>query len=170
MPIFSRMKQTNLILVGLSLLILGCQTGQPKVVTGDHGSFMGLWNTYAHCQASTELDQLKHDAVILTTAATKSAVPAGFVMPLPGKIERLVTVPSARLAVDVKAMAASCSLKAGQAAVGLQKFDIARPLLESVVGFHESDYAYYSVQAKSILASLDNPVVQVSLKGSLTLR
>jgi len=155
----------RLIVAGLALLVMGCQTGQPvKTIQADNGSFMGLWNTYAHCQSATDLDQLKQDALVLTTAATRSASPVGFVVPLPGKIERMVTTPSARLAVDVKAMAASCTLKAGQAAVGLQKFDVARPLLQSVAGFHGSDYAYYSSQAKSLLASLDNPIVQVSLK------
>lgn len=112
-----------------------------------------------------DLEPLRQDAVVLNAAAAKSASPAGFVVPLPGRIERLVTTPSARLAVDVKAMAASCSLRAAQAAINLQKFDVARPLLESVLAYHpQSDYAYYSMQAKSILSSLDTAIVQVSFK------
>ncbi len=125
---------------------------------------MSLWNTYAHCQSATDLEELKKDADLLTSAATRSLPQAGFVVPLPGKIERLVTTPSARFAVDVKAMAASCSLKAGQVAVGAQKIDVARMLLASVLGYQEPDYAFYSSQARSILSSLDSPVVQVSFR------
>ena len=126
---------------------------------------MSLWNTYAHCHAETDLEQLKHDALILSEAANGSQPGESFVIPLPGKIERLVTTPSARLAVDVKAMAASCSLRAGQAAVNMGKIDVARSLLESILANHpEADYAYYSMQAKSMLSELDSRAVKVSLR------
>jgi len=148
----------------MTLVMSGCQTGGPLKVS-DNGSFMGLWNTYAHCQNETDLEQLKHHASILKTAADKSASADSFVIPLPGKIERLVTAPSARLAVDVKAMAASCSLRAGQAAVHEGKIDVARTFLEGILQYHpESEYAYYSAQAKTILSELNTPFVKVSLQ------
>jgi hypothetical protein len=125
---------------------------------------MGLWNTYAHCQSSANLEELRKDSTLLTSVAMKTTVPGGFVVPLPGKLEKMVTTPSARLAVDVKAMAASCALRAGQVAVSLQKFDEATPLLQGILANHpESDYAYYVSQAKSILASMNTVVVQVTL-------
>jgi len=85
------------------------------------------------------------------------------VLPLPGKLERLVTAPSARLAVDVQAMSAACSLRAGQAAVEARRYDVAKELLKSILDYHpESDYAFYSVQAKAILSEIDAETVQVS--------
>jgi hypothetical protein len=85
------------------------------------------------------------------------------VLPLPGKLERLVATPSARLAVDVKAMSAACSLRAGQAAVEARQFDVAKELLKTILEFHpQSDYAFYSVQAKAILSEIDPQSVQVS--------
>lgn len=158
------MKIAHLIVFGFSLLLTGCQGGQPlKSASPDPMGFMSLWNTYAHCQNVINLEELKKDADLLASAATRSITQPGFVVPLPGKIERLVTTPSARFAVDVKAMAASCSLKAGQVAISVQRFDVARPLLASVLSYQEPDYAFYSSQARSLLASLDNPIVQVSL-------
>jgi len=126
---------------------------------------MNLWNTYAHCQNAADVEDLKQDASVLATAANRTISHDAFVLPLPGKIERLVTTPSARLAVDVKAMAAACSLRAGQVAIDARKFDLARPLLESIFGYHpQSEYVYYSAQAKSLLTSLDSDVVRVSLQ------
>ena len=149
--------------VGFIPLLFGCQTG--NAVKPDSGGFMNLWNTYAHCHAETDLEQLKHDASVLSAAANQSLSAETFVIPLPGQIERLVTTPSARLAVDVKAMAASCSLRAGQAAVNMGKIDIARSLLQSILDYHpEADYAYYSMQAKSMLLELDSAAVKVSLR------
>src|SRR5262245_10712887 len=105
----SDMRKSALTILSLSILLLGCQTGSP-LKGSDNGSFMSLWNTYAHCQSGSDLEQLRQDASVLKTAANRSVTQDGFVIPLPGQIQKLVTAPSARLAVDVKAMAASCSL------------------------------------------------------------
>jgi hypothetical protein len=159
------MKKLSWVLIGLSLLTLGCQTGTP-LKDGENGSFSTLWRTYGHCHAETDLDQLEQDASILRAAANRSISQDGFVIPLPEKIGRLVSTPSARLAVDVKAMAASCSLRAGQTAAKVGKLDVARSLLESILEYHpQADYAYYSAQAKSVLLELDAPSsITVSLR------
>jgi hypothetical protein len=159
------MKKQLLILAALSLLTVGCQSSQSvKQSVVDNGSFMGLWNTFSNCQNTADFDQLAHDAAILNRAAKQSRSQDTFVLPLPGKLERLVATPSARLAVDVKAMSAACSLRAGQAAVHAQKIDIARELLHSILAYHpQSDYAFYSLQAKAILSELEPADIQVSL-------
>jgi len=124
---------------------------------------MSLWSTYTHCQSSTDLEQLHHDASVLREAAQRSLDRDAFVLPLPGKLDRFVATPSARLAVDVKAMSAACSLLAGQAAIEAQQLDIARELLHSILAYHpQSDYAFYSTQAKAILSELDPTSFQVS--------
>jgi hypothetical protein len=124
---------------------------------------MGLWSVYSHCQNTKDWEELKHDATILSASAKRTVSGDGFVLPLPGKLERLVTTPSARLAVDVKAMSAACSLRAGQAAVEAGRFDIAKDLLKTILEYHpQSDYAFYSVQARAILSEIDPQSVQVS--------
>jgi hypothetical protein len=159
------MNANHLLLASLVFLTLGCQSGQPVRTStiAENGSFMGLWSVYSHCQNTKDWEELKHDATILSASAKRTVSGDGFVLPLPGKLERLVTTPSARLAVDVKAMSAACSLRAGQAAVEAGRFDIAKDLLKTILEYHpQSDYAFYSVQARAILSEIDPQSVQVS--------
>jgi hypothetical protein len=160
------MKTTAAIVMCLLISLVGCQTGEPmKAGVMDNASFMNLWKTYSHCQNTANFEQLKQDTVVLSTAAKRSLSQDAFVLPLPGKLEQLVATPSARLAVDVKAMSAACSLRAGQAAVETQRFDIARELLQGILEYDpQSEYAFYSLQAKAILSELEPASVQISLK------
>jgi len=156
-----RMRINQLLLVSLALLSIGCQSGQP--VKQESGSFMGLWSVYSHCQNAKEFEELKHDAAVLSTSAKRTVPGNGFVLPLPGKLERLVTTPSARFAVDVKAMSAACSLRAGQAAVEARRFDVARELLHGILEYNpQADYAFYTTQAKAILSEIEPEGLQVS--------
>lgn len=159
------MRIQHFLLAALTLLAVGCQSAQPvKQSAADNGSFMGLWTVYSHCQSSTDFEQLMHDAVVLSTSAKRSLSRDSFVLPLPGKLERLVATPSARLAVDVKAMSAACSLRAGQAAVEARQFDIAKELLKGILEYHpQSDYTFYTLQAKAILSEIEPDSLQVSL-------
>jgi hypothetical protein len=73
-------------------------------------------------------------------------------------------MPSARLAVDVKAMSAACSLRAGQAAVEARRFDVAKQLLSGILEYRpQSDYAFYAGQAKALLSAIDPESLRVSL-------
>jgi hypothetical protein len=147
-----------------SLLVLGCQSNPLVKQSADTpASFMGLWSVYSHCQSAKTLEELEHDASVLSTSAKRTVSPDGFVLPLPGKLERLVTTPSARLAVDVKAMSAACSLRAGQAAVEAGRYDVAKELLRGILDYHpQTDYAFYVLQAKAILSEIDPESFQVS--------
>lgn len=158
------MRKAFLIVLSLSILtIVGCQTPN-HTKDGENGSFSSLWQTYSRCNGGGTVDELNRDALILRNAANRSISQDGFVLPLPIKIERFVSVPSTRLAVDVKAMAASCSLRAGQAAVQTGQIEVARTLFESVLEYRpQAEYAYYSLQAKAALLNLDNPAITVSL-------
>jgi len=159
------MKNLRLILMGVLVLMAGFQAGQPVQAAGiDNGSFMSLWSTYSHCQATTDIDQLREDALTLTNAVNRSLTQESFVLPLPGKLEQFVSTPAARFAVDVKAMAAACSLRAGSAAVVAGKLDIAKDLLQAVLNYYpQSEYAYYTLQAKTLLSELETNIVQVTL-------
>ena len=159
------MKNIRLILVSILVSVAWFQTGQPvQAAAIDNGSFMSLWSSYSHCQATTDIDQLREAALTLTNAANRSLTQEGFVLPLPGQLEKFVATPAARFAVDVKAMAAACSLRAGSAAVEAGKLDIAKDLLQTVLSYQpQSEYAYYALQAKALLSELETNVVQVTL-------
>jgi hypothetical protein len=158
------MKTRSLLLVSALLAGVTFQAGQPAPVAAiDNGSFMSLWKSYSHCQATTDLYQLREDALALKNAANHSSQ-EGFVLPLPGKLEQFVATPGARFAVDVKAMAAACSLRAGSAAIEAGKLDVAKDLLQTILSYQpQSEYAYYALQAKALLSDLEKNVVQVTL-------
>jgi hypothetical protein len=159
------MKKLHLILVSILVSVLGFQTGQPvQAAAIDNGSFMSLWSTYSHCQATTDLDQLRENALTLTSAANRSLIQEGFVLPLPSKLEQFVSTPAARFAVDVKAMAAACSLRAGSAAVEAGKLGLAKDLLQTILSYQsQSEYAYYALQAKALLSEIEPNVLEVTL-------
>jgi hypothetical protein len=159
------MKKLHLILVSILVSVLGFQTGQPvQAAAIDNGSFMSLWSTYSHCQATTDLDQLRENALTLTSAANRSLTQEGFVLPLPSKLEQFVSTPAARFAVDVKAMAAACSLRAGSAAVEAGKLGLAKDLLQTILSYQsQSEYAYYALQAKALLSEIEPNVLEVTL-------
>ena len=154
-----------MMLVGILVSAAGLLSGQPvQAATVDNGSFMSLWTTYSQCQATTDLNQLREAASTLTNAANRSLTQESFVLPLPGKLEQFVSAPAARFAVDVKAMAAACSLRAGSAAVAAGKIDVAKDLLKTILNYQpQSEYAYYALQAKSLLSELETNTVQVTL-------
>ena len=159
------MKNFRMMLVGILVSVAGLLAGQPvQAATVDNGSFMSLWTTYSQCQATTDLNQLREAASTLTNAANRSLTQESFVLPLPGKLEQFVSAPAARFAVDVKAMAAACSLRAGSAAVVAGKIDVAKDLLKTILNYQpQSEYAYYALQAKSLLSELETNTVQITL-------
>jgi hypothetical protein len=159
------MKNLRLMLVGMLVSVAWFQTGQPAQAAAiDNGSFMSLWSSYSHCQATTDIDQLREDALTLTNSANRSLTQEGFVLPLPDQLEQFVSTPTARFAVDVKAMAAACSLRAGSAALEAGNLDVAKELLQTVLSYQpQSEYAYYILQAKTLLSELETSIVQVTL-------
>ena len=159
------MKNLRLLLVSILVSVAGFQTGQPvQAAAIDNGSFMSLWSSYSHCQATTDINQLREDALTLTNAANRSLTQEGFVLPLPGQLEKFVSTPAARFAVDVKAMAAACSLRAGSAALEAGKLDIAKDLFQTILRYQpQSEYAYYSLQAKALLSELETNLLEVTL-------
>lgn len=159
------MKSLSLILLSILISAAGLLPAQPvQAAAIDNGSFMSLWSSYSHCQAGTDIDQLREDALTLANAANRSLIQESFILPLPSKLEELVSTPVARFAVDVKAMAAACSLRAGSAAMEAKKLGIAKDLLQTILSYQpQSEYAYYALQAKALLSELDTNVIEVTL-------
>ena len=157
-------KMPAVIAMCLLIPLVGCQTNQPmKPGVMDNASFMDLWKTYTHCQAGSDIEGLKSDVVALAGAANDAQTQESFVLPLPKKLEQYVSQPTTRIAVDVKAMAAACSIRTGQLALESGHLDLAKNLFKTVVAQSQSeDYTYYSSQAKVLLAELETRFVQVS--------
>lgn len=154
----------------LVALLSGCgafgnsMTGSAHPI--DNVGFMDLWGVYSNCQAGSDVEKLRDDSSRLSRAAQTPSQDTGFVLPLPGNMERWVAVPSARLAVDVRAMAAACMLHAGQVAQQVGRNDIAQEMFQSVLAIHNDPaYEYYLDQARNGLAE-----VEIGLQASLPRR
>jgi len=153
-------------LLTLILLMSGCQTGTPLKTAGlDNPGFMNLWGTYTHCKSTSDLSETQLDMGKLTNAALTRQADEGFVLPMPQGIERLVATPANRLAVDVQAMAASCSLHAGQVAFDHGRINLAREALTGVVTLHKhnEEANYYLAQAHKLLNEIETGL-QISLQ------
>lgn len=138
-------------IVSVVVVLGGCQTTQPvaKSTALENTAFMRLWTTYSECSSSTDLDAIRAAARQLNQAATTRPSGRDFVLPLPKQIERLVSKPPTRLAVDPKAMAAACTLHAGHAAIDAGRNDVAAEMFLSVMDGHpQTEYAYYVEQAR----------------------
>ncbi|GIW54462.1 MAG: hypothetical protein KatS3mg082_0866 [Nitrospiraceae bacterium] len=140
------------------ILLAGCQGVIPgaKPAYVDNGRFMDLWQGYTRCKSGTDVEAMRDEAEQLIRTAQALNVRSGFVLPLPGRVERLVSDPSPRLAVDVKAMAAACALYAGNLALSVGKNDIAFDMFYHVIKNHtQPEYTYYVSQAKAGMAAVD---------------
>jgi hypothetical protein len=152
-----REKRVWLTLV-LTLLIplSGCDTSKPssRSSLSDSGRFMDLWSTYTHCFRSEDLDAMRGDAqrlglAVNTNDSTEDPIHPESNDPVP-------LWPIFRLSADPAAMAASCALRAGQAAREMGRLNVAREMFHKVViNFPQPRYQYYVAQAGLGLEQLD---------------
>lgn len=154
--LLSNMKMLGMMLMGLVVAVAGCQPRQTVQTRAlENTSFMSLWNSYSRCQTSTNIDELRADAATLTHAANGSLSEEAFILPLPSDLQQFMSTPAARSAVDVKAMAAACALRAGSAAIEVGIPDVAQELLRTILNYQsQPEYAYYVLQAKALLSGL----------------
>src|SRR5215216_1569397 len=141
------------------LFVSGCQSNTVKQAGLDNTGFMSLWEGYSHCRLSSDLGQVLVDSQKLTEATRVRYEDAGFVLPLPAKLERLVTDPTNRFAVDVRSMASACTLHAGQLALDSGHVDLARDLFATVLDLHASEESsFYRLQARTFLKGLERGI------------
>ena len=140
----------------LLMPLSGCDTGKQssRSSLSDNARFMDLWSTYSHCSRSEDLDAMRADAQRLSLAVntTDSAE-----YPIPRESNEPVLLgPTSRLSADPAAMAASCALRAGQAAREMGRLNVAREMFHKVViNFPQPRYRYYVAQARLGLEQLD---------------
>jgi len=100
------------------------------------------------------MHRLSEAAVLKSTGAGKD----GFVLPLPSQLERLVSSPPSRLAVDVPAMMAACSIHTGELALRKGSVEVAHNAFSSVLTLGDNVSPYYIRQAKRFLTELEQGV------------
>ena len=112
---------------------------------------MDLWNTYTHCRTSHDAEAILIDALRLNQASRTAQLELPRLLQ---PVKPLVSDPPNRLAVDPKAMAASCTLRAGQAATAIGWNDLAVALYQSLLHDSDSNESYYVRQAHEELAEV----------------
>ena len=140
-----------------ALSIAGCQTSAATTsVRYDNVRFMDVWSTYTHCLSSDQTQSAVLDSYKLREVSQAHALPSPLENLLPTKLKSMVTQPASRLAVDIHAMAAACSLHAGNLAVAVGEHDLARNEFRQVLANQtQSDYSYYASQARERLSYLE---------------
>ena len=147
----------QIILLLAALTAVGCQSN-PAVtsVRYDNVRFMDVWSTYTHCLSAEDSQVALQDSTKLRVVSRAQTTRSTLDTILPTSLKNMVSQPSSRLAVDVHAMAASCSLHAGNLAMSAGELDVARSQFREVLQGHaESDYAYYTAQARERLTQLE---------------
>ena len=149
-------------LMGGMLLLVGCQANLiSKPADLDNSQFMSLWETYSTCRSASDLGQASSGMHRLSEAVALSSTSEtqnGFVLPLPSQLEQLVSSPPSRLAVDVQAMTAACSIHAGELALHEGSVELARNAFASVLTLGDGLSPYYIHQAKKFLTQLEQGV------------
>jgi hypothetical protein len=126
---------------------IGCQHAAAPRPPSNEASFTDLWETYRHCQKSEDPHEMKLDALHLEQTVQRFADDKKVPL-IPDELEQLVLDRPTRLAVDPKAMVASCALLAGyQARVAGEPRLAAEMFGHILSNYSSSRYHYYVVQA-----------------------
>ena len=149
----------------ISLAAVGCQSSPVSTsVRYDNVRFMDVWSTYTRCLSTVESQSAALYSAKLYSVSQTQTNRSPLEHFLPAQFKNVITPPSSRLAVDVQAMAASCSLHTGTLALTAGEPDLARNQFIQVLNSHtQSDYSYYAAQARARLAELEL-TLQASLR------
>jgi hypothetical protein len=133
----------------------GCQHGASRQPEFHEGSFSELWDTYRHCQKSDNPHEMKADVLRLNQTVEKLTEQKK-IMLIPDRIEEMMVDRPSRLAVDPKAMAASCALLTGYQARVAGEPGLAAEMFGHIVSNYSiTRYRYYVVQAYHGLKGID---------------
>lgn len=132
-------------------LLSGCQAIQVSDDTRipDEMTFVKMWNRYTHCRSHIDATQMWQDAQQLNRTVRLMDRTTRAARLLPDTIEQTLADPPSRVAVDPKAMAATCTLLAAEAAQDAGHARLAGEMFRFVLAnFADSPYAYYREQAQ----------------------
>ena len=141
------------ILLGMTLLclsLIGCQSLQP-VNPGElalkNDDFLGLWSAYNHCQEGSNAQEMQKHLEILLAAPTPISLDDSPI-PIPQFIKKLSEMRNSRLAVDPRAMAASCAIHLAETSRQVSDWTTSLQTYQSIVdNFPQPQYAFYVSEA-----------------------
>jgi hypothetical protein len=153
-----------------TVFLSGCQVIQAfdRTHAPSEASFLSMWNLYSQCRSRSDVDQMWQDAQQLHQRIRVLDHAAQAAHLLPDSIEQALAEPPPRLAVDPKAMAADCTLLAGQAAQNAGHGRFAAEMFRFVLfNFSQPRYAYYRSQARRGLNQVDGDAGEHILRVSV---
>ncbi len=135
----------------------GCQGFQPKnpgeLALKNH-DFIEFWNAYNNCRSGSITQNIQKNLEILRTAPTPISLEDSPI-PIPKFIKELTGRRNSRLAVDPRAMAASCSIHLAEVFRQTSDWKTSFQTYQSIVeNFPEPQYAYYALEASRALEEL----------------
>lgn len=153
-----------------SVIVTGCQAmsthQQPHGM--DQAAFASIWSLYEQCQAGQDPESLRTHAAQLARAVP---VTEEWYAKLPMLFDRSASKQPLRVAADPKAMAASCTLRAARVVFEASHQSVAESLYRSVlVGYPETEYAYYTEQAQRGLRAIEETALHVPVARPVSTR
>ncbi len=154
------------------LILVGCQSFQPThpgELALENDGFIGLWDTYNNCLNGSNTQHMQENLQALHSAPKPLSLDDSPIS-VPDFIKKLASTRNSRLAVDPRAMAASCSIRLAE--VAQQSGDWETSLLvfqDTVKNFPEPQYAFYASKATRALEQFSG-IIPVSLSSNDTLR
>jgi len=155
----------------LCLSLMGCQvlqTKNPGELSLKNHDFIGLWNAYNDCQTGSNTQKMKVSLEILHSAPKPISLDDSPI-PIPKFIKDLTSTRNSRLAVDPRAMAASCAIHLATVALHTAEWDMAIHTFQSIVDqYPEPQYAFYVSEASRAIADFSSiRPVSLSSRDSL---
>lgn len=134
----------------LALSVMGCQAFQVKN-TGElalkNDDFLALWDAYNDCQTGTNPHEMQRNLETLH-AAPKPISLDDSPIPIPKFIKNLSSTRNSRLAVDPRAMTASCSIHLAEASRQTADWEKSFRTYQFILeNFPEPQYAFYVSEA-----------------------
>ena len=145
----------NLLLAALlSFAVAGCQGFQPKnqgeLALRDQ-DFMDIWDAYNHCMTGYDIPQMQTSLNVLDSAPKPISLNDSPI-PVPKFLKKLSSARNSRLAVDPRAMAASCSIHLAEVAQESADWHTALQAFQSIIkNYPEPQYAFYVTKANQAM-------------------
>ena len=164
-------------LIGLLALCLitfsfvGCQSLQvknPGELGIENHAFISLWDTYNHCLRGSNTQEMQRNLEILHSAPKPISLDDSPI-PVPKLLKKLSSTRNSRLAVDPRAMAASCSIHLAEIARQSADWDTALRTFQTIVeNYPEPQYAFYASKATQAIEQFSSALpVALSSHDSL---
>ena len=161
----------KLLLILACLLLVGCQSFQPTnpgELALENDGFIGLWDAYNDCLNGSNTQHMQKNLQALHSAPKPLSLDDSPIS-VPNFIKELASTRNSRLAVDPRAMAASCSIRVAEVAQLSGDWETSIFVFQDTVkNFPEPQYAFYVSKATQAIEQFSD-IIPVSLSSNDTL-